>query len=789
MLVVALAAASCTCAALAGVATAGVVTASGQPGIRAPALTTAERRAITISSVRAVGDRSLGLIVTTTFKGDIQGHLGRGGLSDGLLALVFVPTSTARASNPTSAARTSNPTSAARASNGLIDSVDTNGQERVLNRMPGDQIGVIRSHNKVIFYVAGADLGAIAKLRVEVFARRPGPQKQSASGASPLVWSQLLKARPTARATLVIDPRSITGVQLQGLRKQLSSIVSGGLEPELRGQERARARLNAAIGHYARTAPLVGRSLGLSKLGKAAVIDDLTRTGLIEDLTMTALTIDRLDSEIADLRRLLARAQALLVASRMPPAVQVVQTDPRLSQYLAPQPGLQMSPDPPDRGALIDVDEGVHYQRFSGLGAAMTDSSAWLIYDQLSPADRLALLQALFGAAGLPNPLGAPPIHLNFLRVAIGASGAMTVGAPYSYDDMPPGRSDPNLAGFSIAHDLAYMLPTLQQALAVNPGLEILASPWSPPGWMKSNDSLDNIGANGRLLSSAHGPLARYIVKFIQAYQSNGVPIDAITPENEPSSGQVSTAYPGMTLPEPDEAQLISHDLRPALRAAGLDTKIFGDDFGWDSMDYATSLTSGPAAGDLSGLAWHCYFGSPNVMSQLHQTALGLDQIVDECSPEIRPFGTPEFLISSLRNWASAAAVWSVALDPSGGPIQPGNNCPGCTGPVTIDEQTHKVTFRPVYYQLGQVSAFVQPGAVRIDSQNFGSYAVDSSNFETVAAGLDDVAFLNPDGSKVLVAYNNSGEPISFGVESAGRYFTYKIPARAMTTFQWDPAR
>jgi glucosylceramidase len=83
------------------------------------------------------------------------------------------------------------------------------------------------------------------------------------------------------------------------------------------------------------------------------------------------------------------------------------------------------------------------------------------------------------------------------------------------------------------------------------------------------------------------------------------------------------------------------------------------------------------------------------------------------------------------------------------------------------------------------VSAFVQPGAQRVDSPTFVTYGVNGSNIETITAGLDDVAFLNPDGSKVLVAYNNSTGPVSFGVQSAGRYFTYTIPAQAMTTFAW----
>jgi glucosylceramidase len=361
----------------------------------------------------------------------------------------------------------------------------------------------------------------------------------------------------------------------------------------------------------------------------------------------------------------------------------------------------------------------------------------------------------------------------------------MTVGSAYSYDDPPSGQSDPNLSQFSINHDLPYSIPTLLQALGINPDLEILANPWSPPGWMKANDALDNINDQGTLLTSAYQPLANYFVKVLQAYMAQGVPIEAITPQNEPRTSGAGTAYPGLTLPEPDEAQFIAQNLAPTLTAAGLHTKIYGNDLSWDSTSYANSLVSGSAGSDLSGIAWHCYFGPPTAMTQLHQADPELDQIVDECSPEIRAFGTPEFLISTLRNWASTVAVWSVALDPNGGPIQPGNNCGGCRGLVTIDEQSHTMTMRNEYYQLGQVSSFVQPGAQRIDSPNFVTYGVNGSNIETVSSGLDDVAFLNPYGSKVLIADNNSTTPISFAVDSDGRYFSYTIPAQAMTTLVW----
>ena len=455
-----------------------------------------------------------------------------------------------------------------------------------------------------------------------------------------------------------------------------------------------------------------------------------------------------------------------------------------MSQLLAGQPGLDFSGAPPAGVPVIDVNDQVGYQRFEGLGAAMTDSSAWLIENKMSPDQRASLLQELFGQPSSAGGLTVPPINLNFMRIGVAATGAMTVTPAYSYDDNPSSGSDSSLTHFGISHDTPYIIPTLQEALQVNPALQILASPWSSPGWMKANNALDNQNDSGTLLAADYGTYANYLVKFIQAYAQAGIPIRAITPANEPT---VATPYPGLNLPESAEANFIANYLQPALTTAQLNTRIYGNDLSWDQFSrYANPLAADMSAGpDLAGTAWHCYFGSPTVMSQLQQQAPGKDQIVDECSPEIRPFGTPEFLISTLRNWSSADAIWSVALDPNGMPIQTPNHCGGCRGAVSIDQATGAVTFLPEYYELGQVSAFVQPGATRIDSPNFVTYGTDSSNFETISSGLDDVAFLNPDSSKVLVTYNNSTTPTTFSVQSDGRYFMYTIPASAMTTFVW----
>src|SRR2546430_6621357 len=175
---------------------------------------------------------------------------------------------------------------------------------------------------------------------------------------------------------------------------------------------------------------------------------------------------------------------------------------------------------PPATLLRIVVDEGTTYQEMVGFGAAITDASAWLIQNKLAPAQREALLQELFGPS--------PGLGLSFTRLTMGASDFSL--HQYSYDDMPVGQTDSTLAHFSIDSNRAYLLPVVQRALAINPQLKIMASPWSPPGWMKTTGSL----IQGTLRPEAYGPLAEYFRRYIEAYRTEGVPIYAVTVQNEP---------------------------------------------------------------------------------------------------------------------------------------------------------------------------------------------------------------------------------------------------------------
>jgi glucosylceramidase len=466
--------------------------------------------------------------------------------------------------------------------------------------------------------------------------------------------------------------------------------------------------------------------------------------------------------------------------SHDPYAAEVVQTSADLSQRLTRLPDLEFGSAHVAGLPVITVDARVRYQNVEGFGAAMTDTSAWLIERETPDPARRQLMSELFGAGG---------IRLNFVRVPMGASDFTHDGTPYTYDDLPPGQSDPALGHFSIAHDEAYILPALRQSRAIDPDTEFLASPWTPPAWMKTNDSLGNAGNRGTLRASAYAPWGEYFARFIQAYARAGIPIGAITVQNEPGN---PTLYPGLNLSAAAEATWIVHDLEPALAAARLDPKIYGGDLGWGptSNAFMSSSIFGPAGSDLTGLSWHCYFGAPGVMNEFRQAAPKLDQIVDECSPgSITPTPTSEIVIASLRDWASTVALWNLALDPAGGPVQvPNRGCPACLGLATISEQTGSVSLTRSYYQLGQVSSFVAPGAQRIVSTHFVSYVYPHSGVNVVTPGLDDVALRNPDGSIVLAAYDNGATAIRFAVAWRDRALEYELLPGAMVTFVFNRA-
>ena len=411
----------------------------------------------------------------------------------------------------------------------------------------------------------------------------------------------------------------------------------------------------------------------------------------------------------------------------------------------------------------VSINAARTYQTVEGFGASMTDSAAYLLHQKVPPAALPDVMESLFGRT---NGIG-----VSFLRNPMGA--ADLARSDYSYDDVAAGSTDPNLAAFSMAHDEADILPLLRQAKAINPSIKMLGTPWSPPGWMKTTGSM--IG--GSLLPSSYTAFANYMVKYLQAYDAAGVPVDYLTLQNEPL--YVPPDYPGESMPAADQLTILKNYVLPALAASHAATRILVYDHNWDTPAYPQAVLSDAvlaASPQIAGVAWHWYGGPPGAMTTIHNLHPDLGQYVTEASggtwvpDEVRT--DFETIVQSMRNWSKTFVKWGLALDENHGPHAGG--CGDCNGLITVNEGTGAVSKAIDYYTLGHFSKFVLPGAVRIASTN--------------APGVIGAAFLNPDRGAVLVAYNDSASPRTFQVLWNARSFAYPLPALTGATFQWSAA-
>lgn len=416
----------------------------------------------------------------------------------------------------------------------------------------------------------------------------------------------------------------------------------------------------------------------------------------------------------------------------------------------------------------IDIDDAKRFQEMVGFGASLTDSSAWLIQYKLDAQQRDTLLKELFGREG--DGLG-----LSFSRLTIGASDFSR--HHYSLADTPDGKPDPDLRHFSIDENRGDVIPVARAMLAMNPQLKIMASPWSAPGWMKDSNSL----IQGKLLPQYYDAFSRYLLKYVDAYAAEGVPIFALTVQNEPDYEPKD--YPGMRLNAPARARLIGDHLGPMIAARGHGPLIFDWDHNWDKPQEPLGVLADAKANPyVDAVAWHCYGGDVAAQSPVHDAFPDKDAYMTECSggdwEPVRSGGLPlqmkNIIIRSARHWARGALFWNLALDENNGPYAGG--CDTCRGVVTINSRTGAVSRTDEYYALAHASRFVRPGAQRIASSE-------------AVGDLDNVAFRNADdGSLVLLVVNSAKRAEQFSVGHGDRTFDYTLPARSVATFVWNPA-
>ncbi len=406
----------------------------------------------------------------------------------------------------------------------------------------------------------------------------------------------------------------------------------------------------------------------------------------------------------------------------------------------------------------IEVDSTVAYQTVDGFGYSLTGGSAYNI-NRLSAAQKSSLLQELFGN-------GDNSIGISYLRISIGASDLNA--EVFSYDDMPVGQTDVNLANFNLSKDTVDVIPLLKEIIAINPNIKIMGSPWSPPVWMKDNGS--TIG--GSLQTQYYSVYAKYFVKYIQAMKAKGITIDAITPQNEPQHGGNN---PSMVMSALQQADFIKNNLGPAFQTASVTTRIIIWDHNCDNPTYPITILNDPGAKQfIDGSAFHLYSGDISALSTVRAAHPDKNlYFTEQWTSSAGNFDgdlkwhIKNVIIGSMQNWSKVALEWNLASDGAYNPHTPGG-CTQCKGALTLDGAINR---NVSYYIVAHASKFIPPGSVRISSINAGN--------------IFTAAFKTPDGKKVLIALNDGNATTNFNIKYKGTIAQASLPAGAVATYVW----
>lgn len=437
-------------------------------------------------------------------------------------------------------------------------------------------------------------------------------------------------------------------------------------------------------------------------------------------------------------------------------------TADRISLF-AEQPQRLIFNNAKNSGPVIDVNDSVRFQTMDGFGFALTGGSAQLLM-QMGSKQRSALLKELFTTKGTA-------IGVSYLRISIGSSDMND--HVYTYDDMPAGEDDPSLEHFSIAEDQKSVIPVLKEILAIDPKIAILASPWSAPSWMKTNDK----PKAGSLRPEMYDIYARYLVKYLQTMASEGIHISALTIQNEPLN---ENNTPSMHMTSAEQDTFIKNALGPLFHKDGIQTKIILYDHNLDKPEYPLDILADPVASQyVAGSGFHLYEGQVDAMTRVHDAypdkgIYFTEQMViqpDDKAPLDIASPVSHIVIGATRNWSKIVLLWNLAADEHFGPHTDNGGCPVCQGAITI--KGNDVSRNLAFYTIAHVAKFVRPGSIRIESN------------VTTPDILPNVAFETPDHHDVLLVANTGQEKQNFSVRYHGRQFTSSLAARSVATYVW----
>jgi O-glycosyl hydrolase len=423
---------------------------------------------------------------------------------------------------------------------------------------------------------------------------------------------------------------------------------------------------------------------------------------------------------------------------------------------IAQQPVVNFSANTGTSPTTITLTPATSYQTMDGFGWCLTQASAEVI-SGLTTTVQNNLLNELF------NP--STGLSSSMMRISIGASDLSN--STYSYNET---SGDVGMTNFSLAGpDLTYLVPVIKKILLINPNIKILATPWSAPRWMKSNNSW--IG--GSLQTQYYEAYARYFVKYFQAMKAQGINIWGITPQNEPEN---PNNEPSLAMNSTEQKNFINQQLGPQMAAAGFGgVKIIAFDHNCDNTAYPIDVLNNSTYVD--GAAFHLYAGDISAMSTVKNATNKNVYFTEQFTGSTGNFSDDfswhmrNVVMGSINNWSKAVLEWNLAANTDNGPRTPGG-CTTCLPAVTVNNST-SITRNVSYYIVGQISKFAKVGALRIGS---GSSS----------ASITTTAFRNTDGSIVVLAYNANAAATTVKVVNGSNAFSYSIPPASAVTFVWS---
>lgn len=432
------------------------------------------------------------------------------------------------------------------------------------------------------------------------------------------------------------------------------------------------------------------------------------------------------------------------------------------------EPGANLDLRMPDGGDVtaITLNPDKTYQSMMGIGSSMEESTIYNLM-KMSPGKQDELLRKLV------HP--EEGIGMSLIRLTIGTSD-FTAQKFYSYNDMPPGQTDENLEHFSIQKDIDLgIIPTVKKIQQINPDIKFFASPWSPPGWMKTTDSM----IRGQVKEEYLPLVAKYYEKFLEAYAEHGIYFEGMTLQNEPL---LEIDYPSTAMSWQQTSRLakllrerLDANSNPRIQSVKL--WMFDHNPG-DTMAFPALVLGDELEGAydaVEGTAFHDYGGELSMMSVLQEMFPEKSVYLTERAV----WGTTgaDRIAQYFRNYARSYNSWVTMLDSDIATHQ-WVGIPDPTPVIQDSSNPDNYWILPEYYLMGHYTKFVKPGYVRIDS-NYGS-----------ASTVTNVAFASPDGKEIVtVVINRTADPQPFKILVDGLQFNATLPAKSVATYRFDRAQ